>query len=71
MSPYRDEKLHSIDLISSSPNLARKAKVTIALFNLILGGAVSTFELDHLDHLDQFDNVTTHSSRKDPQTIGA
>ena len=69
MSPYRDEKLHSIDLISSSPNLARKAKVTIALFNLILGGgAVSTFELDHLD---QFDNVTTHSSRKDPQTIGA
>lgn len=67
MSPYRDEKLHSIDLISSSPNLARKAKVTIALFNLILGGAVSTFELD----LDQFDNVTTHSSRKDPQTIGA
>jgi len=68
LSPYRDEKLHSIDLISSSPNLARKAKVTIALFNLILGGAVSTFELDHLD---QFDNVTTHSSRKDPQTIGA
>ena len=65
MSPNRDEKLHSIDLISSSPNLARKAKVTIALFNLILGGAVSTFELD------QFDNVTTHSSRKDPQTIGA